>query len=146
MELRITEFKLNEQRPQVEMPGSAMLDHLKEEGIRKMINDHYDLLIKSNVKHLFPDEGSDLQLAKQYAADFFIQVLGGYPHYQKNRGNPKLVIRHQPFTITPEARYTWLDCYRQILPKLEVPEDEIMKFWNYLEVFSKWMVNAIKKG
>ncbi|MBN1819282.1 MAG: hypothetical protein JXR31_11795 [Prolixibacteraceae bacterium] len=129
------------QRPQVTLPDRQMFELLQEEGMRKMVSDHYDLLKQSSISHLFPENPIALEKAKENSADFFIQICGGPQYFNQNRGNPMLVRRHAPHPITAEARKIWLECYRQVLLKQDLPENIIMSFWNYLDVFSKWMVN-----
>ena len=107
-----------------------------------MVSDHYDLLSKSEIKHLFPRIDEALDKAKQRSSDFFIQICGGHPYFNENRGKPLLAKRHAPFAITPAARIVWLKCYQQVLSKLDLPEEIIQSFWNYLNVFSVWMVNT----
>ena len=141
MQLEITTMEFGS-RPGVKMPDPEFLDLMKEEGIRKLINDHYDLLAKSEINNLFPKNEKGLNKAKQRSADFFIQMLGGHPYYKKKRGEPKLVDRHMPFKITPTARIIWLKCYQQLLVKLDLPKHAIISFWNYLNVFSVWMINT----
>jgi hemoglobin len=128
-------------RPQVTLPSHEMLHLLKEEGMRKMVSDHYDLLVKSSIKHLFPKNPIALEKAKEHSADFLIQICGGPDYFNQNRGKPQLNRRHLPFEITNEGRTEWLNCYIQVLNKLDLPEDVLLSFWNYLDVFSKWMVN-----
>jgi len=130
------------QRPSVTIPSPEFLEKLTEEGIRKMVSDHYDLLRQSEVKHLFPRIDEALDKAKQRSSDFFIQICGGHPYYNENRGKPLLAKRHSPFVITPKDRLVWLKCYVQVLSKLDLPEELIQSFWNYLNVFSFWMVNT----
>lgn len=141
MQLEIKTYEYGS-RPGVQMPDPEFLKQMKEEGIRKLINDHYDLLAKSEAKDLFPKNEKGLEKAKQRSSDFFIQMLGGHPYYKENRGEPKLTDRHRPFKITPEARKVWLQCYQQLLPELNIPEAIILSFWNYLNVFSVWMINT----
>ncbi|MFV0592629.1 MAG: hypothetical protein ACK5M7_14675 [Draconibacterium sp.] len=129
-------------RPNVTMPSHEMLSLLKEEGMRKMVSDHYDLLVQSPVNHLFPKNPIALEKAKEHAADFFIQICGGPDYFNQNRGMPQMNRRHRPFQITAEARIEWLNCYREVLGKLDLPENVVLSFWNYLDVFSKWMVNS----
>ncbi len=141
MDFSISQFEFG-QRPPVTIPSSQMLEKLTEAGIRKMVSDHYDLLSKSEIKHLFPRIDEALEKAKQRSSDFFIQIFGGHPYFNENRGKPMLARRHAPFAITPEARFVWLKCYQQVLSKIDVPEDALQSFWNYLNVFSFWMVNT----
>jgi hemoglobin len=141
MELTINTFEFGE-RPSVTLPSPLMLELLKEEGMRQMVSDHYDLLHKSEIKHLFPADEENFKAAKQRSADFFIQICGGPPYFNINRGKPVLAARHAPFAITPEARIIWLSCYKAVLVKLTIPEEVIVSYWNYLNYFSNWMVNT----
>ena len=141
MDFHISQYEFG-QRPPVTIPSPEILKILKEEGIRQMVSDHYDLLSKSEIKHLFPRIEEALDKAKQRSSDFFIQICGGHPYFSENRGKPMLAKRHAPFTITPEARNIWLDCYRQVLSRLDLPAELKKLFWDYLNVFSFWMVNT----
>jgi hemoglobin len=141
MDFSISQYEFG-QRPAVSLPSPQLLDVLTESGIRKLVSDHYDLLSQSEIRHLFPRIEEALDKAKQRSSDFFIQICGGHPYYNENRGKPMLAKRHAPFAITPEARVVWLKCYQQVLSGLDIPEDLIQSFWNYLNVFSFWMVNT----
>jgi hemoglobin len=141
MDFSISQFEFG-QRPAVTLPTPEFLKKMTESGIRQMVSDHYDLLSKSEVKHLFPRIDEALEKAKQRSSDFFIQICGGHPYFNENRGKPLLAKRHAPFAITPSARIVWLKCYQQVLSKLDLPEEIIQSFWNYLNVFSVWMVNT----
>ncbi len=140
-ELYITEAKRGS-RPRVSLPHKGIYDFLKEEGIRKLVGAHYDLLKVSRVAHLFPQEDVMFEAAKQNSADFFVQIMGGKQYYNENRGAPMLVRRHQPFRIDADARKVWLGIYRQLLPQLGLPDELLISFWNYLDQFSIWMINA----
>lgn len=141
MDFQITHYEFGE-RPPVILPSPQLLELLGEAGVRQMVSDHYDLLSKSEIKHLFPRIEEALDKAKQRSSDFFIQILGGHPYFNENRGKPMLARRHATFAITPEARLVWLKCYIQVLSKLNAPDEVIKSFWNYLNVFSFWMVNT----
>ncbi|MGQ1786684.1 MULTISPECIES: globin domain-containing protein [unclassified Saccharicrinis] len=140
-EFKITELPFGERRTNFK-PDIRIYEYLKEEGVRKMINDHYELLVKSEIKDIFPPKGELLEGAKKRSADFFVQRLGGPEYYKMTRGNPMLANRHLPFKITPKTRIEWLNCYRQVLSRIEnVPDDLILSFWRWLDEFSNWMVN-----
>jgi len=141
MNFSITEFDLG-QRPAVTIPSPEFLNLLTEIGVRQMVSDHYDLLSKSGISPLFPSTETALDKAKQNSADFFIQICGGPSYFLQSRGKPMLVKRHAVIAITPKARIIWLQCYIEVLSKLELPNDVIQSFWNYLNVFSSWMVNS----
>jgi hemoglobin len=143
MDFTISHFEFG-QRPAVTLPSPEFLHLLTEEGIRKLVSDHYDLIMKSTIVSLFPPAGEPLEKAKLRSSDFFIQVLGGHPYYHENRGKPMLVKRHNVIIITPEARIVWLECYAEVLSKLVIPVEVLYPFWNYLNIFSSWMVNTEK--
>jgi hemoglobin len=141
MEYRITAYTPGE-RPEVPLPTHEIYRILGDEGIRNLVKDHYDLLAKSEIKELFPQNAAGLERAVKNSSDFFIQICGGPMYFNKNRGRPMMYKRHLPHKITPEARKVWLDCYREAIQKQNLPDEAIHSFWNYLDVFSKWMVNT----
>lgn len=144
LDLTITPAQPGERLP-VQKPSPGILQVLKEEGIRKLVSDHYDFLINSKIKNMFPTAPEQLDLAKKHAADFFIQVMGGPPYFNMHRGEPAMTRRHAQFTITSEGRIEWLKGYQQLLPKLNMPLHLIQSYWNYLNNFSSWMVNTGKE-
>ncbi|MBN2237656.1 MAG: globin [Bacteroidales bacterium] len=129
-------------RPNVILPDPAILAFLKEEGIRKLVSDHYDRIKVSSIRHLFPPDDVIFEAAKKHSADFFVQICGGPNHYNENRGAPMLVRRHMPFPITSEAREVWLAIYQELLPELGMPDELLASFWEYLNQFSIWMINT----
>lgn len=141
MELVINDYQFGA-RPDVTRPNPEILKILGESGVRKLVDDHYNLLIKSEFSPLFPQDKDEFEAAKLRSSDFFIQILGGPEYFNQNRGEPKLINRHANFKITQEARVVWLECYIQLLPKLDLSEELILSFWDYLNVFSIWMVNS----
>ncbi len=133
------------QRPPVTKPNPEFLQELGEEGFRKLVSDHYELLKDSDISDLFPvDDPNEFAAAKKHAADFMIQICGGPSYFNQSRGAPQMVGHHAPFKITEKARLRWLECYAMLLPGLsgKVSDENIQSFWNYLNVFSQWMVNT----
>ncbi len=141
MEYKITPAQVGT-RPSVELPSPKVLEFLGEEGMRNLISQHYDLLKISKIKHLFPRTPEAFEKAKEHSADFFIQICGGRPYFNEKRGRPMMVARHAPFKITQEARKIWLESYAIVLEKLDMPEELKQSFWNYLDIFSIWMMNS----
>ncbi|RXK12180.1 globin [Halarcobacter mediterraneus] len=129
-------------RPQVSLPNPKILEALGEEGMRKMVSDHYDLLKQSNIRGLFPPTEEGFEMAKKHSADFFIQICGGPRYFDMSRGAPRMVARHMPFAITQEARRIWLESYIMVLNTLELDEELKQSFWNYIDIFSIWMMNT----
>ncbi|MDF1875431.1 globin [Sulfurimonas sp. SAG-AH-194-I05] len=144
MNLEITKATFGVRIP-VTKPIPEFLLEITEEGIRKLVSNHYDKLKVSDISQLFPLDAKDFEEAKQHSSDFFIQICGGRPYFNENRGAPQMVGRHAPFRITMDARQTWLELYKPLILDLEkegITSTSLQSFWNYLDVFSSWMVNT----
>jgi hemoglobin len=145
MELTITDAPFGI-RPPVTKPNPAFLEQIGEARFRKLISDHYDLLKESEISFLFPvHDEEEFAAAKKHAADFMIQICGGPDYFNQSRGAPRMVGRHAPFRIDASSRRVWLGFYAQLLPALVdegINEADVQSFWNYLDIFSIWMVNT----
>ena len=132
-------------RVPVTKPIPEFLLEMGEEGIRKLVSDHYDKLEVSKIADLFPLDEEEFKEAKKHSSDFFIQICGGPAYFNQNRGAPQMVGRHAPFKITAEARQIWLELYQPLILELKdknITETSLRSFWNYLDVFSSWMINS----
>ncbi|PLY09030.1 MAG: globin [Arcobacter sp.] len=141
MNYTITEGQFG-QRPNVDLPNPKVLESLGEEGMREMINNHYELLVETQIKGLFPPTKEGLDAAKRHAADFFIQICGGPRYFDKSRGAPRMVARHSPFRIDSKARIIWLENFAKAIEETNLDEELKKSFWNYIDIFSIWMVNS----
>lgn len=129
--------------PRVTLPNPEFFKFLGEEKFRALVSRHYDLLVESSIKDIFPTHERALAAAKKHSADFFIQLMGGPEYYKESRGEPMMRKRHLPFTIDMNARIVWLQCYQIALNELtDVPAHLLQSFWDYLERFSLWMINS----
>ncbi len=145
MELNITNSEFGV-RPPVTKPHPGFFAQVGEARLRALVDAHYELIRNSDIAFLFPvSDEEEFSQAKKNAADFFIQICGGNAYFSQNRGEPRMVGRHAPFRIDEKARKRWLEFYAQLLPKLEdegVNAVYIQSFWEYLDIFSTWMVNT----
>lgn len=144
MQLEITQVMFGVRVP-VTKPIPEFLLEMGEKGIRTLVSDHYDKLKVSDIKFLFPLDDQEFEEAKKHSSDFFIQICGGPAYFNTNRGAPQMVGRHAPFRITAEARQTWLELYKPLILDLEtqgITSTSLQSFWNYLDVFSSWMINT----
>jgi hemoglobin len=73
-----------------------------------------------------------------------MMMCGGDDTYlQKYSGTFDQIKTHEMFSIPNKARLEWLGCWEETLRKLEskVEHQHIQSYWNWLEVFSKHIVN-----
>lgn len=145
LKLEITPGQLGV-RPPVTKPHPGFLYEVGEERFRKLVNDHYELIRNSDIAFLFPiHDEDDFEAAKKHAADFLIQICGGPDYFNQTRGEPRMVGRHAPFRIDEASRRRWLEFYAELLPPLEaegINPEYIKSFWDYLDIFSIWMINT----
>ena len=130
-------------KPPVTKPNPAFLAEITEEGMRDLFRRFYSSLHKSPIKDLFPQSEEEMMIASQHSADFFIQICGGTDYFNQNRGAPQMGRRHAPFAITAEARLHWLVLFEEALQPLvgKVSDENIQSLWDYINVFSIWMIN-----
>ena len=131
-------------KPPVTKPNPAFLTEITEEGMRDLFRRFYSSLYKSPIQDLFPQTEEEMMIASQHSADFFIQICGGTPYFNQNRGAPQMGRRHAPFAITPEARLHWLVLFEEALQPLvrKISDENMQSFWDYINVFSIWMINT----
>lgn len=144
LNLEILPGQLGVRNP-VTKPHPGFLPEIGEARLRQLINDHYTLIRDSDIAHLFPADEAEFEAAKKHSADFFIQICGGPDYFNQSRGAPRMVGRHAPFRIDEAARLRWLELYQTLLPQLVeegISEAHVQSFWNYINVFSGWMINT----
>jgi hemoglobin len=145
MNLQITDGKIDV-RPQVAKPHPGFFHEVGEQRFRKLVFDHYESIKKSDIAFLFPIfDDDDFAEAQKHAADFLIEISGGPDYFTQSRGEHQMVGRHAPFRIDEKARKVWLELYIPLLSALEaegVSPKYIESFWNYLDLFSMWVVNT----
>ena len=91
---------------------------------------------------MYPEH--DLEGAIQRLTGFLEQYWGGPTTYSDERGHPRLRLRHQPFTINPDARDRWLHHMRIAVDSLDLAPLHEATLWGYLERAAHAMVNTFE--
>jgi hemoglobin len=132
--------------PAFTTPDPRILEVLGEAKFREFMGTFYEIISQDNdVAHFFPQEGEELEAAKQNSSDFFVQLMGGRAWFDERRGGKSMEYVHRRFSITPKARDGWLHCMQRALEKLELEAELKQSFWDYVEAFSKHLVNVAGK-
>ncbi|MGM0533194.1 MAG: globin [Campylobacterota bacterium] len=134
------------QRPEYKNPDPIFLQEVTEEGFYKLMSDFYDLVIESDIANFFPQDEALLEQVKKHNTKFFIEVCGGTPVYSREMGHVDMVKMHEEFSIPEKARLEWLGCMKEILQGLDISDEAKQTFWDYVEVFSKHLVNEKPKA
>lgn len=107
----------------------------------KLVNEFYRGVARDpDLKAMYPEE--DLGPAAERLTMFLEQYWGGPGTYSKQRGHPRLRLRHQPFKINPAARDRWLGHMRAALDSMELPPLQRETLWDYLDRAAQTMVNT----
>ncbi|HIP12218.1 MAG TPA: globin [Arcobacter sp.] len=132
------------ERPKVTNPNKGFLETLTEKGFTDMIEHFYSEVLDSQIAHFFPDDEAELEIIKTRNGSYFMMMCGGDERYlTKYDGIFDQIKTHEMFSIPDKARTEWLGCWETVLKPLEgkVSDEDIQSYWNWLEVFSKHIVN-----
>jgi hemoglobin len=83
----------------------------------------------------------DLAGAEQRLRSFLIYRLGGPPDYLRERGHPRLRMRHAPFPIDQAARDRWLQRMRESIAEHEVPAADAALLEDFLGGIATFLIN-----
>lgn len=86
-----------------------------EPGVRALVDRFYALMDTLPEAQLLRRLHPDMERAADSLFKFLSGWFGGPPLYQRERGHPRLRMRHLPFAIGPAARDQWLLCMRRAL-------------------------------
>jgi hemoglobin len=112
-----------------------------EETFRRLVEAFYAGVADDPVlRPLYPED--DLGPAADRLRMFLIQYWGGPSTYSRQRGHPRLRMRHAPFEIDAAARDAWLARMRAALDTLDLPPAYERLLWDYLRSAADSLRNA----
>jgi hemoglobin len=112
-----------------------------EPTFRKLVDTFYaGVATDPMLRPMYPEE--DLGPAGDRLRMFLIQYWGGPNTYSEQRGHPRLRMRHEPFKIGPRERDAWLAHMHVAVQSLDLPDDQYVQLWGYLERAAMFMVNS----
>ena len=133
------------ERPKFNLPNPKFLEQVTQEGFKKLINDFYEEVIDSEIAYFFPTDDDELEKVKIKNGMYFMMMCGGSKDYltKMNGEKDQVKFHDNNFSIPHKARYEWLGCWEIVLRPLEktIEHDLIQSYWNWIEVFSKHIVN-----
>lgn len=115
--------------------GEAVFEKLASEFYRGVSTD-------SLLSPMYPPE--DMAGAERRLRMFLEQYWGGPDTYQKERGHPRLRMRHAQFPIGPKARDAWLSHMRAAVDSLRLSPADDAELWDYLQRAAHAMLNTFE--
>ena len=104
-----------------------VLKQIGEEGINELVSAFYRRVKSDNILGpLYPK--NDWEGAEQRLADFLVYRCGGSDKYIKERGHPRLRMRHIQFTIGEKERDRWISLMSEAIleRKIENPAADLL--------------------
>ncbi|WP_067477694.1 globin [Actinomadura hibisca] len=112
-----------------------------EETFRRLVHRFYQGVADDPLlRPLYPEE--DLGPAEDRLRLFLIQYWGGPNTYSRERGHPRLRMRHAPFVVDEAGRDAWLKHMRDALDEIALPEQLDKMMWDYFTMAARSMVNT----
>lgn len=112
-----------------------------EETFRLLVEHFYEAVAGDPIlRPIYPEE--DLAGATERLTLFLIQYWGGPNTYSRERGHPRLRMRHQPFVIGRRERDAWLFHMKAAVDSLDVTPNVRKALLDYFETASTAMINT----
>jgi hemoglobin len=92
------------------------------------------------LRPVYPE--ADLSGATERLTLFLMQYWGGPSTYSRERGHPRLRMRHQPFRIGQRERDAWLGHMKEAVDSLNVSPNVRKALLDYFETASTAMINS----
>jgi hemoglobin len=92
------------------------------------------------LRPVYPE--ADLSGATERLTLFLIQYWGGPNTYSRERGHPRLRLRHLPFAIGQRERDAWLGHMNAAVDSLDLAPGVRKAFLDYFETASTAMINT----
>ncbi|WP_199537283.1 globin [Spongiactinospora gelatinilytica] len=116
-----------------------------EETFHRLVHRFYEGVAEDPLlRPLYPEE--DLTGAEERLRMFLVQYWGGPNTYSRQRGHPRLRMRHVPFVIGTAERDAWLRHMHDAVESLDLPKDLATRLWDYLVYAAHSLVNAPEGG
>jgi hemoglobin len=84
----------------------------------------------------------DLAGAEKRLRDFLIFRFGGPDTYIRERGHPRLRMRHAPFAVTKVGRDRWVSLMEAAMDEVQIPEPARPALRKFFSDAATFMINA----
>lgn len=111
-----------------------------EDGFRRLVAAFYRRVETDEIlSPMYPKH--DLAGAEERLRGFLIQRFGGPDAYSRQRGHPRLRMRHGPFKIGRAGRDRWVELMEAALVEAELPADAVPPLRKFFHDAATFMIN-----
>lgn len=119
---------------------TAMFEALGEAGFQSLVASFYRRVKTDDLLGpMYPD--NDWEGAEERLRDFLIFRFGGSDRYIKERGHPRLRMRHMHFHINIDAARRWVDLMEEALDENSITGDLKESFLIFFAHVANFMRN-----
>jgi len=114
------------------------------ETFRKLAHEFYEGVAGDpQLRAVYPDD--DLGPAEMRFRMFLEQYWGGPTTYARERGHPRLRMRHAPFKITIAQRDRWLKHMMAAVDSLDLAPENDLTLRDYFDQAAQSLVNSLEE-
>jgi hemoglobin len=111
------------------------------EAIESLVASFYaKVAVDELLRPMYPE---DLEPGQRHLALFFTQYWGGGDVYGRERGHPRLRMRHAPFPITPAAALRWAELMTASIREHAFPSDVEALLLSYVARATPTLINQL---
>jgi hemoglobin len=114
------------------------------ETFRKLAHEFYEGVAGDpELRAVYPED--DLGPAEMRFRMFLEQYWGGPTTYSRERGHPRLRMRHAPFRITIAQRDRWLKHMMAAVDSLDLAPENDLTLRDYFDQAAQSLVNSLEE-
>jgi hemoglobin len=115
-------LEVDDRLKRVKDDEAKVMEQLGEAGIARVVAAFYRRVrVDGLLGPMYPE--GDWEGSEERLRDFLVFRFGGSDKYVRERGHPRLRMRHMPFAIGVAERDRWLELMGQAMEEAEVPEE-----------------------
>jgi len=132
-------------RSSMDLLDSAIYPLIGEQPFRALVAAFYGQIPTDELLGPLYDR-RDLAGAEQRLGDFLIMRFGGPDLYLRQRGHPRLRMRHHPFPIDQTRRDRWVELMERALMETEIPADVRRTLGKFFREAATFLINVEPAG
>ena len=111
-----------------------------EDGFRRLVAAFYRRVPEDDILGvMYPKH--DLASAEDRLRGFLIQRFGGPDDYSRQRGHPRLRMRHAPYAIDRRGRDCWITLMEAAMEEVQLPEAAVRLLRPFFNDSATFMIN-----
>jgi hemoglobin len=122
------------------MNESEVYASIGEDGFARLVRAFYAQVPSDDILGaMYPQH--DLAGAEHRLREFLVGRFGGPPRYERERGHPRLRMRHAPFALDRAARDRWVALMDHALDEAGLPDEASATLRSFFHHTATFLMN-----